>query len=418
MRVARVLEGFAFTLGMLLASRAATPCLAQAASAGSPGQAEASSVLTNADIVGMLKSGFSDGAVIAVIQKARTRFDLSRATLAELRYAGVPDSVIVAMVESAGATPGAPSAPAPAMAAPSPTPVVAALPPVVAPAPPPTPEPRPLEEMPEPSEPSRPHVSVKLGGGGSYLLVGDYKEHFGSYTSAYLSNGQSLEAPQLGLDLTGDVIFHITRVLGISVGAGYLKASKTSTYGDSWWSGSSNDETSLTLSAIPIRLGVHVFIPFSSRVEGFVSVSPTFYLAEARETETYTSYDSVEGAYDFEMTRDVESKRPGVEGALGLEVNLGSAFSFFFEAAGRYAKLSPFKGSYVSSDSDGRSSSLTDATLYAYESYDTDIHEWVKYVSATDSPPASTSTVQRRNVREANVDFTGAAVRFGFAISF
>jgi hypothetical protein len=131
MRVVRALESLALVSGLLLASHAATPCLAQTAPAEPIGQAEASSVLTNVDVVQMLKSGFADSTVIAVIQKAKTRFDLTSAALAELRYAGVPDSVIVAMVESAGAAPNAPAPPAP------PAPVVAAPPPVVVPAPPP-----------------------------------------------------------------------------------------------------------------------------------------------------------------------------------------------------------------------------------------------------------------------------------------
>ncbi len=137
MRVVRVLSSLALTAGLLLASGTATTCWAQSASGGRTGEADGARVLTNADVVQMLKAGFSDDAAIAVIQKAKTRFDLSPAALAELRYAGVSNSVIVAMVESAGGVPNAPAPPAPIPAPPAP---------VVAPTPQPTPEPPPLED--------------------------------------------------------------------------------------------------------------------------------------------------------------------------------------------------------------------------------------------------------------------------------
>jgi hypothetical protein len=417
MSVARVASSLALIAGMLLVSQAATPCLAEA---------EGSTALTNADVVQMLKSGFSDSAAIAVIQKAKTRFDLSSAALAELRYAGVTDSVIVAMVESAGGAPNVPAMPAPTALPPPPAPVttpapVTAPPPsrVVAPAPPPTPEPHALQGMPEIRKPSRPHVSFKLGGGGSYLLVGDYKDNYQSLTDNSAAHGGSyrLEAPTLGFNVTADVIFHVTRVLGIGVGAGYLKASKDNANS----SGAFSEDGSLTLSAIPIRLGIHLFIPFSSRVEGFVNVSPTLYLAKARERATATSQTS-SFSYDYTYDDDTSSTRPGVEGALGLKVNISSAFSFFLEAGGRYAKLSRFKGSTHSSwwdsASGSSSSDSSSTTLYAYEAYNSSSGTWLKYVGAAEGPPSGSSTAPVRNVREANVDFSGGAVRFGFAISF
>jgi hypothetical protein len=122
---------------LLLAGGIATTCWAQSASGGGTGEADGARVLANADVVQMLKAGFSDDAAIAVIQKAKTRFDLSPAALAELRYAGVSNSVIVAMVESAGGVPNAPAPPAPIPAPPAP---------VVAPTPQPPPEPPPLED--------------------------------------------------------------------------------------------------------------------------------------------------------------------------------------------------------------------------------------------------------------------------------
>lgn len=135
MRAARVLSRLAVIAGLLLASSAGSTCLAQPAEGPADG-ADSAGVLANADVVQMLRSGLGDDAVIAAIQKARTQFDLGSSSLAELRYAGVSDRVIVAMLASHTAQPSASpkAAPAPATSAPAP---------VVAPQPAPVAEPRP-----------------------------------------------------------------------------------------------------------------------------------------------------------------------------------------------------------------------------------------------------------------------------------
>ena len=179
MRAARVHSSLAVISALLLASGAASTCLAQAVAAAS-GRAHETRVLTNADVVQMLKSGFSDSAVIAVIQKATTQFDLSSASLAELRYAGVSDSVVVAMLESGNRAPGAASppataAPAPATAAPAPAAPTSepGAAPVVTPEPAVPPEPRPLAPPRELSSRARRGGIFGLSLGGHYAWVID-----------------------------------------------------------------------------------------------------------------------------------------------------------------------------------------------------------------------------------------------------
>lgn len=63
--------------------------------------AESQTELKNDDILVMIKSGLSAEIIVAKIKSSNTKFDTSPNTLAELKELGVPDPVILAMVESA-----------------------------------------------------------------------------------------------------------------------------------------------------------------------------------------------------------------------------------------------------------------------------------------------------------------------------
>lgn len=72
-------------------------------------------VLTNKDIMGMAKAGLPADVIIAKIQASACRFDTSPSALEGLKSAGVPDSVILALVKhsSSGTLESEPSAVAP-----------------------------------------------------------------------------------------------------------------------------------------------------------------------------------------------------------------------------------------------------------------------------------------------------------------
>jgi hypothetical protein len=196
MRAARVLSSLAVSVGLLLASGALSTCLAQAA-ASPAGPSDSPRVLTNGDVVQMLKSGFSDAAAIAVIQKAKTRFDLSSAALAELRYAGVSDSVIVAMLESGNAPANAPAPKEPAVP-PAPSPVPAASP---------TPAAAPQPATPPAPPPVWTHDGETPRGGGVFSLA--LGGNYAFFVDQGFSNDSSRFGGALGLQAGGHVGKHV-----------------------------------------------------------------------------------------------------------------------------------------------------------------------------------------------------------------
>jgi hypothetical protein len=67
--------------------------------------------LTNQDIVDLVKTGLSPDIVVAKIRTSDCQFDTSTAGLKNLKDAGVPDSVVVAMVDPSNKTAGSADAP-------------------------------------------------------------------------------------------------------------------------------------------------------------------------------------------------------------------------------------------------------------------------------------------------------------------
>lgn len=76
--------------------RKSQPSANQANSTLSPNQA----VITNQDVTDMLKAGISPEIVAAKVKSSKCQCDTSPAALGKLKSAGVPDNVILAMVES------------------------------------------------------------------------------------------------------------------------------------------------------------------------------------------------------------------------------------------------------------------------------------------------------------------------------
>jgi hypothetical protein len=87
----------------LTLSVCATPLLAAAPLQDAQGQQpqEAGQRLINKDVVEMLKTGLAADVVIAKIKTSPTSFDTSVTALQELKTAGVPDNVVLAMVQAA-----------------------------------------------------------------------------------------------------------------------------------------------------------------------------------------------------------------------------------------------------------------------------------------------------------------------------
>jgi len=68
--------------------------------AGTPAQSKTQSSLANSDVVAMVKAGLGAEIIVAKIKATSCSFETEPAALKALKDAGVPDSVILAMVQA------------------------------------------------------------------------------------------------------------------------------------------------------------------------------------------------------------------------------------------------------------------------------------------------------------------------------
>lgn len=82
---------FPLTPLLVLLLGIAVPCMAQS---------EKSTVLTNADVVRMVKAGISESIIEREIQMSETSFSTSPSALIELKKHGISDGILAAMLDS------------------------------------------------------------------------------------------------------------------------------------------------------------------------------------------------------------------------------------------------------------------------------------------------------------------------------
>ncbi|MFN2517412.1 MAG: hypothetical protein ABR556_14475, partial [Pyrinomonadaceae bacterium] len=87
----------------------ASPLLQQPAQ----NQTQTATELTNKDVLDMVKAGLATEIIVAKIKATPSKFDTSASPLAELKAAGIPDAVVMAMVQGPGGAPLNSGPPAP-----------------------------------------------------------------------------------------------------------------------------------------------------------------------------------------------------------------------------------------------------------------------------------------------------------------
>lgn len=93
-------------LSLLLSLSVSSPALAATAGGATrprPQGQGAAAPLNNKDVLAMIKAGLSPEVIVAKIKSSASEFDTAPAALQELKTAGVPDAVILAMVQASSA---------------------------------------------------------------------------------------------------------------------------------------------------------------------------------------------------------------------------------------------------------------------------------------------------------------------------
>jgi len=259
--------------------------------------------------------------------------------------------------------------------------------------------------------------SLKLSGGLNYLMGGDYNDivqgQNGSYhSSAMLSVSSDLKKLNLGWNASAEAIMNFTDNLGVGLGVGYISASNESTLSASAGVLTLDATNRPTISAVPITLNVHYFLPIGPTMNVHFFAGPGVYFGSVK-FENEVSIPLLATDYTSSIKPD-SSTAFGAQGGLGLEIGLSSSIFLVFDIQGRVVSFTNLKGPWtITGTVLSIPINLSGAgTLWYQESLSSGTYYAGWVIKATQ--PAGTGL---RNVHAASFSLSGVSAQLGFRIA-
>ncbi len=275
-------------------------------------------------------------------------------------------------------------------------------------------------------------ISFRVQGGLNWLKAGDVnpgtKGLFDWFRDYYNPTGGPVtptggyKAVHYGYEFGGDVIFDLSKNIGIGIGAGYLQTTtKSSTMSLAGTFGPGDDWTeSVTanpkLTAIPVRLNLFLTFPLGRKFNFTANAGATYYYKAKYTADMRMDYAETGGSpYSFWEALSTRTERKnafGFQGGLGLEYKMSRSIALFIEAEGSYAKFKGgFEGTSEMTDSSG-GDNIETGKLY--------------YLQTTGGGPSSVIMVQSTPptpgpgevVREAILDYSRISLMIGLRFRF
>ncbi len=264
--------------------------------------------------------------------------------------------------------------------------------------------------------------SVKLYGGYSYMSAADVNDGSDGYFELLELYGDWIPEATLtggykpvhgGMSFGADFIYQITPVIGVGVGVGYLRSSKTSSLSLTDETGYIDIEATPTLSAMPVKLGVFFTVPMAEKINLTADVGAALYTGLKLDAAML-----IEQTGDNWMEMTLEGKRSsdiGFQGGLGFEYKFSPMMGFFVEAVGRYAKFKTFETAtsetlYSDGGSDG-----DEGKLYIANYQGLDPEEHYSIFTLEDTEPIDDEFV---TFTEPRIDLSGFSLQAGIRIRF
>lgn len=205
-------------------------------------------------------------------------------------------------------------------------------------------------------------LSLRLYGGFNRLAAGDLNEGFDGYFELFelyralgLADTTGGYNPvHAGYNFGADFVFQLSPMIGVGIGAGYLRSSASSLMTVAFEDGELTLEGTPTLSAMPIRLAVFFTLPLGGKLNLTADAGGTYYAAlklDATQRLEFAADNWEE--MSLSASRSSLSDNLGFQGSLGFEYKISSKMGLFFEAVGRYASFKNFDTATGTSQSSG-----------------------------------------------------------------
>jgi hypothetical protein len=210
-------------------------------------------------------------------------------------------------------------------------------------------------------------LSLKFNGGGTYLMGGDFNKAtvgWRDYEKTVLGPTETfvdnLKKIGLGFQSGAELLYEFSPSLAAGLEVGYLSASVESGFSRTWHSYKMT--LTPTLSAIPITLNAHYFMPLGAKLKLHATAGAGAFLSHLNY-----KYDIEDTVYPYNGTWKPDMKTVfGAKAGVGLEYGLSDNIALTFDVTARYAEFKGFTGAW-SGSYNGVENSGT-GTLYYYES--------------------------------------------------
>ena len=263
--------------------------------------------------------------------------------------------------------------------------------------------------------------SLKLAGGFGNATGGDMEAMkdglnetfadmaaFGGFTVT-----DELKSLNWGPEFEGELIFYFTRNFGVSLGVGSIRRKSDSTGAIELGA-----LTSLSLSwapeysAVPIKLSGYYFIPVGEKMNMFVKAGVAYYIAKIKY-EIQVEEKLLEDTYLEQQTGEAKDNGFGLHGGLGVEYRIATNFDLFVEGTGRYVNLKDWD---VENNYTSPSGNHYDTGKFWYAEEYNEMTD--KYYATMQIEEEMHEVQGSRNVRKAEISFSGITFRMGVKIRF
>lgn len=259
--------------------------------------------------------------------------------------------------------------------------------------------------------------SIKLTGGLNYAGGGDFSSGLQGqmdYLKAEYNVTGAYRFPNLGINASGEFIFHFTPNIGLGLGVGYFQHVKEGKVAYDFSFVKVEEMIKPKTSVIPITANIHYLLPVSSKINLDFSAGGGAYFTTLNWD--YRSDVDIIGLKSYDQSTFKSTKTGfGLQAGVGLEYALSAKIAIGLNIVGRCAQVSGFKGAWTDSgggDLWSYSDSGSDRLPWYYDWKLPGGHSYPQIVFQEDQPAGSTVA----NARLAKLILSGFSVTIGLKI--
>ena len=266
-------------------------------------------------------------------------------------------------------------------------------------------------------------LTLKLGGGAGSWNGSDINNFFRDFNmrmnnTAGLVVGADvvgqIEELNYGPDFEGEFIIELPKNFAVGIGIGYMVRTGDDTTEISLYDVSESIGIETQFTVVPITLNGYFNLPLGTKTKAYVKAGVGYYIGKSKYFVRQEARISGLPPVWWEDEGDASSNAFGFQGGVGIEFNLSESVALFFETTGRYANLKNWEGQNRYNDYLGVSESES-VDWYFAEEYDGTTRQWYRTVQMIEEEQSGD---YYRNVRKAEISYSGAVHRLGIKITF